>query len=48
MSALDIQREYLSKARDFTGKRGADAASRRVRGRWERALEATPPPTRFW
>jgi proteasome accessory factor A len=40
MSALDIQREYLAKARDFTDNRGADAASRRVLGLWERALEA--------
>jgi proteasome accessory factor A len=40
MSALDIQREYLAKARDFTGKRGADAVSRRVLGMWERALDA--------
>ncbi|HEY6278335.1 MAG TPA: proteasome accessory factor PafA2 family protein, partial [Streptosporangiaceae bacterium] len=40
MSALDIQREYLAKARDFTDKRGADAVSRRVLGMWERALEA--------
>ncbi len=40
MNALDIQREYLAKARDFTGKRGADAASRRVLGMWERALDA--------
>ncbi len=40
MSALDIQREYLAKARDFTGKRGADPASRRVLGIWERTLDA--------
>ena len=40
MSALDIQREYLAKARDFTDKRGADAVSRRVLGLWERALDA--------
>jgi proteasome accessory factor A len=40
MSALDIQREYLAKARDFTGKRGADAVSRRVLGMWERTLDA--------
>jgi proteasome accessory factor A len=40
MSALDIQREYLAKARDFTDKRGADAVSRRVLGMWERALDA--------
>jgi proteasome accessory factor A len=40
MSALDIQREYLAKAKDFTGQRGADAVSRRVLGMWERALDA--------
>ena len=40
MSALDIQREYLARARDFTGRRGADAVSRRVLGLWERALDA--------
>ncbi|HYB85711.1 MAG TPA: proteasome accessory factor PafA2 family protein [Streptosporangiaceae bacterium] len=40
MSALDIQREYLAKARDFTGKHGADAVSSRVLGAWERALDA--------
>ena len=40
MSALDIQREYLAKARDFADKRGGDAVSRRVLGLWERALHA--------
>jgi proteasome accessory factor A len=40
VSALDIQREYLAKARDFTGKRGTDAVSRRILGMWERALDA--------
>jgi proteasome accessory factor A len=40
MSALDIQREYLARARDFTGERGATAVSSRVLGLWERALEA--------
>jgi proteasome accessory factor A len=40
MSALDIQREYLAKAKDFTGNRGADAVSERVLGLWERALDA--------
>jgi len=40
MSALDIQREYLTRAKDFTGSRGADAVSRRVLGLWERALDA--------
>jgi len=40
MSALDVQREYLAKPRDFTDKRGADAVSNRVLGAWERALDA--------
>jgi proteasome accessory factor A len=38
ISALDIQREYLARARDFTGERGAD--SMRVLGLWQRALDA--------
>jgi proteasome accessory factor A len=37
---LDVQREYLAKASDFTGNRGADAVSRRVLRIWERALDA--------
>jgi proteasome accessory factor A len=40
MSALDIQREYLAKAKDFTGRHGADAVSRRVIDLWERTLDA--------
>ena len=40
LSALDIQREYLTRAKDFAGSRGADAVSRRVLGLWERALDA--------
>jgi proteasome accessory factor A len=40
MSALDIQREYLAKAKDFTSNRGADAVSTGVLGLWERALDA--------
>jgi proteasome accessory factor A len=40
MSALEIQREYLAKAKDFTDKNGTDAISRRVLGLWERTLEA--------
>ena len=40
MSAFDIQREYLTRAMDFTSSRGADAVSRRVLGLWERALDA--------
>ncbi len=39
-SALDIQREYLSKARDFVDRRGADATTERVLDLWERALRA--------
>ncbi|HCU92128.1 MAG TPA: Pup--protein ligase, partial [Actinobacteria bacterium] len=39
-SALDIQREYFSKARDFTDRRGADATTKRVLDLWERALTA--------
>jgi proteasome accessory factor A len=38
--ALDIQREYLSKARDFTDRRGADESARRVLDLWERTLNA--------
>jgi len=38
--ALDIQREYLSKARDFTDRRGADESARRVLDLWERTLDA--------
>ena len=40
LSALDIQREYLARARDFAGFSGADAASRRVLGMWERVLDS--------
>jgi proteasome accessory factor A len=40
MSALDIQREYLAKAKDFTSSRGADAVSMRVLELWERTLDA--------
>jgi proteasome accessory factor A len=40
MSALDIQREYLARARDFANQRGADVVGNRVLGMWERALEA--------
>ena len=39
MSVLDIQREYLARARNFTDERGADAVSRRVLELWERTLE---------
>jgi proteasome accessory factor A len=40
MSALEIQYEYLSRARDFTDKNGLDAISGRVLEMWERALGA--------
>ena len=40
MSALEIQYEYLTRAKDFTGKNGLDAISKRVLEMWERALEA--------
>jgi len=40
MSALDIQREYLTRATDFTGSHGADAFCRRVLALWERTLDA--------
>jgi len=40
MSALDIQHEYLAKAKDFTDRHGADAVGGRVLEMWERALDA--------
>jgi proteasome accessory factor A len=40
VSVLDIQREYLARARDFTSSRGTDAVGNRVLGLWERALDA--------
>lgn len=40
ISALDIQREYLATAKDFTDRHGADAATVRVLGLWQRALDA--------
>ena len=40
MSALDIQREYLTRAKDFADGHGPDAVSGRVLGLWERALDA--------
>ena len=39
MSALEIQREYLTCARDFTSKNGLNAIGKRVLEMWERALE---------
>jgi proteasome accessory factor A len=40
MSAVEIQREYLAKARDFTNRNGVHAVGRRVLRLWERTLEA--------
>jgi proteasome accessory factor A len=40
LSALDIQYEYLNRAKDFTAKNGVDAVSKRVLDMWERALSA--------
>jgi len=40
MSALEIQSEYLARARDFTGRNGLNPVTERVLEMWERALEA--------
>ncbi len=40
MTALEIQHEYLSRAKDFTDSNGLDAISKRVLDMWERALRA--------
>jgi proteasome accessory factor A len=40
MSALEIQWEYLSRAKDFTEKNGTDPITMRVLEMWERALTA--------
>ena len=40
MSALEIQREYLNKALEFTSRNGADATAERVLAMWERALDS--------
>jgi proteasome accessory factor A len=39
-SSLEIQREYLDKARDFVDRRGADPVVRRVLDLWERTVHA--------
>ncbi|MFC5828687.1 Pup--protein ligase [Nonomuraea insulae] len=39
-SSLEIQREYLSKAKDFVDRRGGDAIAHRVLELWERTLHA--------
>jgi proteasome accessory factor A len=40
VSALDIQQEYLSKARDFADRRGPDPITERVLALWELGLVA--------
>jgi proteasome accessory factor A len=40
VSALDIQYEYLNRAKDFTDANGLDANTKRVLEMWERALSA--------
>jgi proteasome accessory factor A len=40
MSALQIQYEYLARARDLTDNNGLDAVSERVLGMWQRVLGA--------
>ena len=39
-SALDVQREYLGKAKDFVDRRGGDPTTKRVLDLWERTLRA--------
>ncbi|WP_214317776.1 Pup--protein ligase [Nonomuraea sediminis] len=39
-SSLEIQQEYLGKAKDFVDRRGGDATARRVLELWERTLRA--------
>ncbi|MEV1247852.1 Pup--protein ligase [Nonomuraea sp. NPDC050022] len=39
-SALEIQQEYLGKAKDFVDQRGGDVIARRVLELWERTLRA--------
>lgn len=39
-SVLDIQREYLARAADFTAEHGADTGTARVLELWQRALDA--------
>jgi proteasome accessory factor A len=40
LSALEIQREYLTRVQAFTAKNGADPVSQRVLALWERTLDA--------
>ncbi len=39
-SALDIQQEYFTRARDFVQRRGGDANTTRILDLWERSLKA--------
>ncbi|HEX7104719.1 MAG TPA: Pup--protein ligase [Acidothermaceae bacterium] len=39
-SALEVQQEYLEKARDFVDRRGGDAITERVLDLWSRTVEA--------
>ncbi|MFI6316590.1 Pup--protein ligase [Nonomuraea sp. NPDC050556] len=39
-SSLEIQQEYLGKARDFVDRRGGDVVAKRVLELWERTLRA--------
>jgi proteasome accessory factor A len=39
-SALEIQQDYFTKARDFVQRRGGDATTQRVLELWERTLKA--------
>jgi proteasome accessory factor A len=40
LSALEIQQEYFTKARDFVQRRGGDATTEKVLELWERTLKA--------
>jgi proteasome accessory factor A len=40
MSALNVQREYLTRARGFTGSNGADPVSTQVLKLWQRVLDS--------
>jgi proteasome accessory factor A len=40
LSALEIQREYLTRVQAFTGRTGADPVSQRVLALWERTLDS--------
>ncbi len=40
LTALQIQREYLTRASDFTGRRGTDPVTGRALRLWDRTLDA--------